>query len=77
MKTKDKLEKLLDLYEYLTEINDHTRAAVLLVDTFGTEDEKDEIGAIAVRHKKDGHISMRDSHRRFELSNKYYKIIKT
>lgn len=60
-------------FQCLTEVNEHTAAAKLLVDTFGTDDEKQIIKEIAERHEKLGYLTMEDSRQRFEISNKYYK----
>lgn len=67
---------MLDSYNELTSINDHTGAACLLVGAYGTEEEKEIMKGIADRHKKNSEISIDDYNRRFDISNKYYSLIK-
>ena len=69
------MNKLLAKYKKLEANGDHTEAAMLLVDTFGTEDEKEIIKEIANRHKKNGHIIDKDYELRYKTSNKYYKLL--
>ncbi len=56
--------------------NYHTKNAVRLVETFGTESEKIEIAEIAKAHEEQGSITYEQSQRRFEISNKYYSLLK-
>lgn len=68
-------QSFIDIYNRLTEMNDHTGAAMMLVNLYGTKTERLEMRAIAIRHERDGEISMDDTHKRFELSNKYFKLL--
>jgi hypothetical protein len=63
-------------YDLLEDTNNHTEAAKLLVDQFGTEDEKQIMEDIAYRHKKNGHIVSEDYKKRYEVSQKYYHLLK-
>lgn len=61
-----------EVYNILTEANDHTAAAKLLVDFFGTDTEREEMEEIYARTWRAPFISDADYNRRFEISNKYY-----
>jgi hypothetical protein len=66
---------LLKKYQRLEANNDHNEAAMLLVNNFGTDDEKIALQEIIARHEKQGYISMDDTRLRFEIAQKYYKLI--
>lgn len=63
-------------YNYLTALNEHTSAAKMLVENFGTDEERAEIYAIAARQQNQGYLTQEDSRKRFEISNKYYALIR-
>lgn len=67
---------LLQKYNELEDRNDHTGAAKLLIDTFGTETEQEIMNAIATRHQIAGHIEHEDYKKRYEISQKYYKLLR-
>lgn len=69
------MNKLLRKYNRLEANNDHTKATAMLVELFGTDDEKQEIKEIAERQKKNQYIESADYRRRYELNVKYYHLI--
>ena len=70
------MKTLLKQYQQFEKDNEHTLAAKLLVDNFGTEDEKFIMNGIYERHEKSSHgISFEDREKRYEISNKYYKLL--
>lgn len=70
------MNTILKKYNQLEANNSHTAAAKLLVDNFGTEEEKTTMNGIVERHKKNQFISSEDYRLRYEISQKYYiKII--
>lgn len=68
------MDKILKRYNALVERNYHTEAAALLVENFGTDEEKEIMKGIAERYSDEG-ISPEDYRLRFETSNKYYKLL--
>jgi hypothetical protein len=66
---------ILKKYKRLEANNNHTEAALLLVQIFGKTEEIETIKAIAARHKANGHIKHADYVLRFETSNKYYHLL--
>jgi len=72
MKTTSALLKKYRRYE---SINSHNNAAKLLVDNFGTEEEKEIMKQIIERYNKIGYITNEDRELRYSISQKYYKLI--
>lgn len=66
---------LQEKYEMLTDINDHTSAAQLLIRKFGTEEEIKQIDDIAKKHNDRGHILQSEIEVRNNLENKYRKFL--
>lgn len=64
-----------DMYDMLTEINDHTGAAQLVVRKFGTEEEIKEIDDIAKKHKNRGYILQPEIEVRSKLENRYLRLL--
>lgn len=62
-------------FEQLTEINDHTTAAQLLVDFLGTPEEQDTLTRIALNHERKGHIEYADMVTRDTMTSKYHKLL--
>lgn len=62
----------LQQYQSGEKSNDHTNIALRLVEKYGTPSEIKEMKGIAHRHDSSG-ISHEDYHRRYEISQKYYK----
>lgn len=69
------MNKLLRKYNRLEDNNDHNGCASLLVDTFGTDEEKQTMKEIIARHEKLGFITSEDIDLRYKISQKYYPII--
>lgn len=72
METKATLLKKYRRYE---SINSHNNAAKLLVDNFGTEEEKEIMNQIIARAKKREYMTHEDIELRYSISQKYYKLI--
>lgn len=66
---------ILKKYNQLEADNNHTDAALLLVQTFGKSEEIETIKAIAERQEANGFIDPADDKLRFETSNKYYRLL--
>jgi len=73
--THTTIKQLRAKYNELEANNDHNEAAKLLVDQFGTEDERDIIEGITVRHKRRGYISNEDRTLRHNVSQKYFRLM--
>ena len=56
--------------------NDHTEAAVKLINMFGTKEEKFAMAAIKARHNMTGYINGKDYSKRQMMVNKYYSRLK-
>lgn len=69
------MKTILKKYNALEDKNYHTEAAQLLVNTYGTVEEQDQMDGIAARHEKNGSIDSADYYKRYELSQKYYNLI--
>lgn len=69
------MEKLLKQYRHFEAMNDHNKAAMLLVKNFGTQEEIEIIEGIIARHNKNGHLIHSDYVLRFETSQKYFKLL--
>lgn len=69
------MKTLLQKYQQLEEINAHSAAAKLLVDNFGTEEEKEIMNRIIKRHKANGFIGQDDYELRYKISQKYYNVL--
>lgn len=69
------IEKIKKEYDELTDENDHGGATKLLVDAFGTDEEKEKIKNINEAHDKRGHITESDLKERVDLAKKYYNRI--
>jgi flagellar motor switch protein FliG len=76
MNMKKNLLEVLKEYNDLEDNNDHTAAASLLVDVFGTDEEKDIMKGILIRHERNGHIIQEDYQKRYEVSQKYFVILR-
>jgi hypothetical protein len=63
-------------YDELEDNNDHNEAAKLLVDQFGTEEERAIIEGITVRHNRRGYITDEDRTLRYKTSQKYFHLLK-
>ena len=70
-------KKLLEEYRELEDKNLHNEAALLLVRKFGTAQEVKRLKAIRVNHEARGHLLFDEQRERFEISNKYYKLLKS
>jgi len=70
------MNKLERRYDRLTDNNDHNEAAMLLIKTFGTQEEKEIMEGIIKRHERLGYIEDADRILRYEISNKYYKLLR-
>jgi len=68
-------DKLLTQYKKLEDNNDHNEAALLLVKTFGTQDEVNAIERIKIMHERRGHILQEEIDKRRTISQKYYKLL--
>jgi hypothetical protein len=62
-------------YNMLTNVNDHTGAAQLIIHKFGTEEEIKEIDDIAQKHKNRGYILESEIEVRSKLENKYLRLL--
>ena len=69
------MKNLLRQYNILENNNDHNKCALLLVKNFGTQEEVDMIMEIFSNHMKRGHILHEEVKKRYEISNKYYKLL--
>lgn len=58
-------------YDALTEINDHTGAAKLIVDAFGTFDDKLSMDVIANNHERRGYITAMEKESRDQIVGKW------
>jgi len=63
-------------YKLLTKINDHTGAVKLIVDRFGTFDDKFQMDIISAAHNRRGHITQREIETRSYLENKWLPFFK-
>jgi len=70
-----KTTNLLRKYNRLEDNNDHNEAAALLVNNFGTDDEKQTMKEIIARAEKQNGMTSEDIKLRYEISQKYYPII--
>jgi hypothetical protein len=59
-------------FEALTEENNHSEAAKLVIDALGTEAERAELTEIIAMHDKRGYIRQADQARRDALVKKYW-----
>jgi hypothetical protein len=66
---------LFKKYKRYESINNHNLAAKLLVDNFGTDDEKKTMKEIITRYNKIGYITYEDYELRYSISQKYYPLI--
>ena len=66
------LQKQLDV---LIDYNNHTGAAVLLIESLGSEDEIKIVQEISINHEKRGHITYQDMQERDSIANRYYKLL--
>jgi len=69
------MNNLLRKYKRLESNNDHNEAALLLVKNFGTQDEIDTLERIKNNHERRGHILHEERMQRYEISQKYYKLL--
>jgi hypothetical protein len=71
------MNQILKQYKRLEAINNHTEAALLLVNHFGSDQEKLQMEQIKSQHEKGGYITTQEIKDRYELSQKYYnRLIK-
>jgi hypothetical protein len=59
----------------LIDTNQHTDAAITLVNLFGTDFERMRVHSIASRHRKYGRIDLEDMRERNEIVRKYHKLV--
>lgn len=80
MTTQTELLKLQADYDELTQINDHTGAALLLTNYFATPEQKEwqikELERIQRDSEKAGFISVADLHVRDVIGNGYFYMLK-
>tara|TARA_R110000868_G_scaffold328540_1_gene589367 strand:- start:3340 stop:3570 length:231 start_codon:yes stop_codon:yes gene_type:complete len=69
-------EDILNEFNILTKINDHTGAAILLANHFGTTEENNKLDAIQREQNKRGYILSYEQADRDAISNKYYYRLK-
>lgn len=69
------MKKLFQQYKRLEANNDHDEAAMLLIKNFGTAEEKEIMEGIIKRHRKLGYIEDADRELRYQISQKYYKLL--
>ena len=62
-------------YKENEQFNDHTLNALKLVEMFGTTDELHQVQMIADADEKQGFLTMEQTRHRYELSQKYYKLL--
>ena len=55
--------------------NLHTENSLQLVNSFGTNEEKEEMEKISCQHKKQGFLTLEQTDRRYKISNKYYSLL--
>jgi|APSaa5957512535_1039671.scaffolds.fasta_scaffold00325_77 hypothetical protein len=63
-------------YEINESTNNHTKNALLLIEKYGTDEEKKRMREIAENHHREGSINHNDYTDRYEISNKYFKKLK-
>jgi DNA-binding transcriptional regulator YiaG len=68
-------QKLFKTYKRNESLNNHNANGKLLVDNFGTDEEKEIMNAICARSKKLGYTLHEDIRVRYEISQKYYALI--
>lgn len=66
---------LLQKYARYEADNNHNAAAGILVNNFGTDEEKEQLKGIIARHKKLGYLTDEDNKLRYSISQKYYPLI--
>lgn len=76
MKKHNLIDELLAEHQRLESKNYHGEAAALLVNFFGTEDEKDVIGGINASHENRGRLTDSEYDKRNKLSRKYFRILR-
>lgn len=69
-------EEILEQFNELTKDNDHTEAAILLAENFGTDEEVSKLKKIQKDQEKRGYITQDEQAERDEISNKYYYKLK-
>ncbi len=69
---KAKLSLLRKKYDRLEAKNDHNGCASILVNTFGTDEEKAQMKGIVSRDCPENGISPADYRLRYEISQKYF-----
>ena len=69
------MHKLLRKYNRLENNNDHTEAAILLAEHFGTKEEVETLEDINRKHLRRGHILQEEIDVRRGISQKYYKLL--
>ena len=73
--TPETKKKLFASYKRHESRNSHNLAAALLVNNFGTEDEKETMNQIIIRANKRGYMTHEDIELRYSISQKYYPLI--
>lgn len=69
------IKALFKKYKRYESSNSHNNAAKLLVDNFGTDEEKEIIMQIIAREKKQMYMTHQDIQLRYSISQKYYHLI--
>ena len=69
-------EFTLRQYKKNESINDHSENALQLVKKFGTEEEISAMTKLLKLHERQGYLTHGQLTERYELSNKYYKLLK-
>jgi hypothetical protein len=70
------IHELKKEHSKLTSINDHTGAAQLIINQFGTFDDKFNMGVLASKHEKQGYMTPWDLEIRDQLVKKWWPFFK-
>lgn len=70
------INEIKERYDSLTDNNDHTGAALLLVNHFGTASEKRKLKEIEEKQNKRGHITEKEQNERDTIARKYFKRLR-
>jgi len=78
-KDKDSMassDDIMDEFNKLAKVNNHTEAAILLANHFGTDEEINILNKIQIDQDKRGYITPTEQSERDAISNKYYYKLK-
>lgn len=67
---------LLLEFNCLTEVNEHSAAAKLLIDTFGRDEEKQAINVICGKQNSRGYILPEEQAERDNMVRKYFNLMR-